>query len=37
MEYHCETSNHDFIRQYVLSIVDMPYDEYKSLDIAFLN
>jgi hypothetical protein len=31
MEYHCETANHDFIRQYVRSVVDMSYDEYKKL------
>ena len=31
MEYHCETASHDFIRQYVRSVVAMPYEEYKKL------
>lgn len=31
MEYHCETANHNFIRQYIRSVVDMPYEEYKKL------
>lgn len=33
MEYHCETANHDFIRQYIRNVIDMPYEEYKALHI----
>jgi hypothetical protein len=31
MDYHCETASHDFIRQYIRSVIDMSYTDYKAL------
>lgn len=33
MDHHCETANHDFIKQYIRSVIDMTYEDYKALHI----
>jgi hypothetical protein len=31
MDFHCETANHNFIKQYIRGVTGMPYQEYKAL------
>jgi hypothetical protein len=33
MDYHCETANHNFIKQYIRSVITMPYEDYKALHV----